>query len=205
MDMCFDSCQQILECDHVIYNSDARTCLGKSRKSGDFSTNNSNTYTISKMCVPGCSIDGTDFLSDDIDVQRDIISLMECQYHCQEHPDCIGSVWALPWNVDEAHACRLKRAMPSSKRVRNEATIVIPKYCLGQLRLEGDFYQFQNNRFKFIVDNKTFEEAYYHCEDLEGNLVSLETPEKYAFIRSAIFQLNFFNSTTFSGNYQIGA
>ncbi|TRY72973.1 hypothetical protein TCAL_15690 [Tigriopus californicus] len=157
------------------------------------------TYT-----VPGCSIDATDFLGNDIGQSVKTADPMECQTKCQANPECMAIVWAHPWSSFVGNACYLKHSVAANGKNHNSAAIAMPKYCLGQTRLSGDFYRFKDSRYKFVNQRRREWDASRKCQTLQGKLVAMETAEEYAFIQSAVFQLNFFNSTTFSGDYRIG-
>ncbi|XP_059079195.1 uncharacterized protein LOC131877522 [Tigriopus californicus] len=204
MAMCHKSCHENLECEHVTYNSQERICYGRSKKSEVHLSDNPNMHTMPKFCVPGCSIDATDFLGNDIGQSVKTADPMECQTKCQANPECMAIVWAHPWSSFVGNACYLKHSVAANGKNHNSAAIAMPKYCLGQTRLSGDFYRFKDSRYKFVNQRRREWDASRKCQTLQGKLVAMETAEEYAFIQSAVFQLNFFNSTTFSGDYRIG-
>ncbi|XP_059080341.1 uncharacterized protein LOC131878398 isoform X2 [Tigriopus californicus] len=206
MATCHEMCQKEPDCDHAAYLPQfLNSCIGRNNKTQTNSGISLNTYIIPKVCVPGCSMDGVDFPFNDLDYPiQNVANHLECQKYCQEAPDCVGSTWIRPWNWFGSNQCFMKTSMLLKDLTHQLGAVFMPKYCLQDHRLHQDVFLFQNSRYKFISRASTYNDAMEICKTFDGALVSLETKEEYFFIRSAVFQLAVFNSSTFSGNYWIG-
>ncbi|XP_059079804.1 uncharacterized protein LOC131877965 [Tigriopus californicus] len=200
---CSDACQSNAECDHGVYLSNLRQCILKDKKGTSVPTTNNHLFTIPKLCVPGCSMDGTDYSGHNI-MSFDTHDAFECQELCQANPDCVGVVWIRPYHSFRPRGCYLKRLMNVANQKSLAGTISLPKYCLNSHKAQGSFFVFEDSAYQFIGEKMSFSQARQTCRDRQGSLASMETKEEYLFIYSAILQLNVFNSTTFSGNYHIG-
>ena len=121
---CQKKCDQTQDCNYWMWNKITFKCHLKSEKrtDGNWMVSNPVMITGAKHCFK-CSELGYDYEGNDLILELETSSAIDCQINCQRNNDCKYWAWA------PASKCSLKTAKDESRKISKTGMYFGPKYC----------------------------------------------------------------------------